>query len=46
MSVCEVVKGFSWVTPNKLDHPYTVLNMIVHLAGGSMTASRILRLKC
>ena len=33
MSVCKVVNGFSWVTLTKLNHLYTVLNMIVHLGG-------------
>ena len=39
MSVCEVVNGFSWVTPTKLNHLYTVLNTIVHRALGGRVLS-------
>ena len=33
MSVSEVVYGLSWVTLTPLNHPYTLLNMIIHLGG-------------
>ena len=33
MSVYEVANGLSWTTLTKLNHLYTVLNMIVHLGG-------------